>query len=84
VMGDRKILLFDEPTESMDHSTEERIKARLRDYCRGKTTVIVTHRNSLLDLVDKVIVIDQGKIIAAGPKASVLEALNQGRIGKAA
>ncbi len=82
-INDPPILLMDEPTGSMDHSSEEEIKQRLRTFAAGKTMIVVTHRTSLLDLVDRIIVIDSGKIVADGPKAQVVEALRQGRIGKA-
>lgn len=74
------ILLLDEPTGSMDFSTEEGVKKRLREHAKGKTMIVITHRTSLLDLVDRLIVIDRGRIVADGPKASVIEALRQGRI----
>jgi ATP-binding cassette, subfamily C, bacterial LapB len=45
--------------------------------------VVVTHRTSLLDLVDRIIVVDHGKIVADGPKATVIEALKSGRIERA-
>lgn len=77
------ILLLDEPTGSMDHSSEETIKQNLRRYAAGKTMVVVTHRTTLLDLVDRIIVVDNGKIVADGPKDRVIEALRQGRIEKA-
>lgn len=83
-IGDPPILLMDEPTGSMDHSSEEEIKQRLREYADGKTLIVVTHRTSLLDLVDRIVVIDGGKVVADGPKLQVVEALRQGRIGKAA
>ena len=83
-INDPPILLMDEPTGSMDHSSEEEIKQRLGTYTIGKTLIVVTHRTSLLDLVDRIIVIDSGKVVADGPKAQVVEALRQGRIGKAA
>lgn len=83
-INDPPILLMDEPTGSMDHSSEEEIKLQLRTFAAGKTMIVVTHRTSLLDLVDRIIVIDAGKIVADGPKAQVVEALRQGRIGKAA
>ncbi|MBZ0068663.1 MAG: ATP-binding cassette domain-containing protein, partial [Thiobacillus sp.] len=83
-INDPPILLMDEPTGSMDHSSEEEIKKRLGTYTIGKTLIVVTHRTSLLDLVDRIIVIDSGKVVADGPKAQVVEALRQGRIGKAA
>lgn len=83
-ISDPPILLMDEPTGSMDHSSEEEIKHQLSTFAAGKTMIVVTHRTSLLDLVDRIIVIDAGKIVADGPKAQVVEALRQGRIGKAA
>ncbi len=84
LIGEPPILLLDEPTGSMDHSSEEEIKTRLRSYAEGKTMFVITHRTSLLELVDRIIVIDSGRIMADGPKAQVVEALRQGRIGKAA
>ncbi len=44
--------------------------------------MIVTHRTSLLDMVDRIIVTDNGRIVADGPKESVVEALRQGRVGR--
>jgi ATP-binding cassette subfamily C protein LapB len=82
-IDDPPILLMDEPTGSMDHSSEEEIKQRLREYASGKTLIVITHRTSLLELVDRIVVIDGGKVVADGPKAQVVEALRQGRIGKA-
>ncbi|MNG41028.1 cysteine/glutathione ABC transporter membrane/ATP-binding component [compost metagenome] len=49
----------------------------------GKTMVLVTHHTALLDLADRIIVIDQGRILADGPKAEVVQALQQGKIGRA-
>lgn len=82
-LNDPPVMLLDEPTSAMDHQSEERLKARLRSYVDGKTLLLVTHRTSLLELVDRLIVIDQGQIVADGPKAQVVEALQQGRIGRA-
>lgn len=84
VINDPSILLLDEPTSSMDHSSEEEIKKRLRDFMPGKTVILISHRTSLLDLVDRIIVMDAGRIVADGPKDQVIQALRQGRIGKAA
>ena len=77
------LLLLDEPSSSMDHQSEEGLKQRLRRFAASKTMILVTHRTSLLDLVDRLIVLDQGQIVADGPKAQVVEALQQGRIGRA-
>jgi ATP-binding cassette, subfamily C, bacterial LapB len=84
VINDPPILLLDEPTASMDHSSEEDIKKRLAEFAPGKTVVLISHRTSLLDLVDRIIVMDAGRIVADGPKEQVVQALRQGRIGKAA
>lgn len=83
LLHDPPMLLLDEPTSSMDHQSEERLRLRLREYARNKTIILVTHRTSLLDLVDRLIVIDNGQIMADGPKAQVVEALQQGRVGRA-
>ena len=71
-------LLFSSFTQVLGVSQEG-----LRRFAAGKTIVLVTHRTSLLDLVDRLIVLDQGQIVADGPKAQVVEALQHGRIGRA-
>lgn len=83
LLNDPAILLFDEPTGSMDHSSEEEFKRNIATYSEGKTLVVITHRTSLLELVNRIIVIDAGKIVADGAKEQVVEALRQGRIGRA-
>lgn len=83
ILNDPPILLLDEPSSAMDHQSEDLLKSRLRRFATGKTVILVTHRTSLLDLVDRLIVIDNGQIVADGPKAQVVEALQGGRIGRA-
>ncbi|ACE86350.1 type I secretion system permease/ATPase [Cellvibrio japonicus] len=83
LLKDPNILLLDEPTGAMDHSSEEEFKRNMAQYAQGKTMVVITHRTSLLELVNRIIVIDAGKIVADGPKEQVVEALRQGRIGRA-
>ena len=77
------IVLMDEPSGSMDNSTEKTVKRRLERFLRGRTFLVVTHRTSMLDLVDKIIVMDDGKLVADGSKDQVMQALKQGKIGKA-
>jgi ATP-binding cassette subfamily C protein LapB len=84
VINEPPILLMDEPTGSMDHSTEVAVKRQLEGFIEGRTFMVVTHRNSLLEMVDRIIVIDNGKLVADGPKESVVAALRQGKIGKSA
>ena len=77
------ILLLDEPTSNMDHSTEAAMKRTFEKIVAGKTLILVTHHTALLDLVDRIIVIDQGRILADGPKQEVVLALQQGKVGRA-
>lgn len=83
LLNDPPILLMDEPTGSMDHTSEEEFKRNLLQMAANKTLLVITHRTSLLELVNRIIVIDAGKIVADGPKEQVVEALRQGRIGRA-
>lgn len=77
---DPPVLLMDEPTSSMDNTSEDLIKKALTPVVRNKTLLLVTHRASLLTLVDRLIILDNGKIIADGPKESVMNALKKGQI----
>jgi ATP-binding cassette subfamily C protein LapB len=77
---DPSILILDEPTSQMDQGSEARLRERLTDYCRDKTLIIITHRTSLLSMVNRLIVVDAGRIVADGPKDQVLQALNQGKV----
>lgn len=57
------ILILDEPTSSMDQATEGAVIERLKAWSTGKTLVMITHRNALLQLADRVLVVDGGQII---------------------
>lgn len=84
MLMDPGILLLDEPTSAMDHSSEQMLKQRLRNYAAHKTMIVVTHRNSLLEIADRIIVIDDGRVVADGPRDQVIQALQSGRVGRAA
>ena len=79
------ILLLDEPTSSIDHTTETEFKLRLSRFAKrfspGKTMLIATHRSSLIDLADRIIVINEGRIVTDGPRDEVIAALQAGRVG---
>lgn len=76
ILTSPNIMILDEPTNSMDGQTEEVFKRRIKDIVRDKTLILVTHRPSVLSLVDRLIVMDDGKIIADGPKEEVLKELS--------
>ncbi|MFB9355871.1 type I secretion system permease/ATPase [Sneathiella chinensis] len=67
------ILMFDEPTSSMDLNSERRFISRLKDFSKDKTLILVTHRTSLFSLVDRIIVLGNGKVVADGPRDEVLK-----------
>jgi ATP-binding cassette subfamily C protein LapB len=80
LLHDPPILILDEPSSSMDNRTESRMKSKLESILPGKTLILITHRASLLSLVDRVIVIDNGTVVADGPRDRVLEALKKGQL----
>lgn len=57
------LLILDEPTSSMDTATEATVLTRLREYISDKTLLVITHRNSVLKLVDRILVIENGSIV---------------------
>ncbi len=72
---DEPLIILDEPTNSFDNTTETIVKKRLYEYTRDKTLLLVTHKAPMLDLVERLIVIDEGRIVKDGPKKEVLKAL---------
>lgn len=77
------IMILDEPTSHMDNSSEDQLRQRLHGWVQGKTLLLVTHRTSMLSLVDRLLVLDNGRIVADGPKEAVIDALRKGRVGAA-
>src|SRR5206468_1778263 len=76
LVGDPTILLFDEPSAMMDFYSERLFIDRLQNILEAhKTLIIVTHRPPLLALVDRILVIDNGRLVADGPRDDVLQAL---------
>jgi len=75
LLHDPDILILDEPSSNMDNSSEVALKRRLAHSVGEKTLLLVTHRLSMLDLVDRLIIMDAGRIVADGPKNQVMAAL---------
>jgi ATP-binding cassette subfamily C protein LapB len=75
VLLNEPILILDEPTNSFDNTTESIVKKRLHEYTRDRTLLLVTHKAPMLDLVERMIVMDEGRIVMDGPKEEVLNAL---------
>jgi ATP-binding cassette subfamily C protein LapB len=72
------IFVCDEPTNAMDMQAEESFVRHIREQVKDKTFILITHRQHLLALVDRLILVDQGKVIADGPRDQVLRALSGG------
>ena len=74
------MLVFDEPSASMDAQTEQALIDRLQGEVQGRTMVLVTHRQPLLQLVQRVIVMDRGKIVMDGPRDQVMQQLTRPKV----
>ncbi|MBG9390040.1 VCBS domain-containing protein [Caenimonas aquaedulcis] len=75
LVGDPSVLLLDEPSSSLDLAGEQALRARLQTLRTGETLILITHRLQLLDIVDRVIVMHDGKVAMDGPRAAVMERL---------
>ncbi|TIT78239.1 MAG: ATP-binding cassette domain-containing protein, partial [Mesorhizobium sp.] len=73
-----KIVFLDEPSGSMDLASERQLIKQLRvAFDRNTTLIVSTHRYSMLELVDRLIVIEQGRVVADGAKEQVIQALQK-------
>ncbi|WP_455844067.1 heme ABC transporter ATP-binding protein/permease CydC [Pantoea agglomerans] len=72
LLHDGDLWLLDEPTEGLDASAEQQILSLLQHVTRGKTLIMVTHRLSGLDAMDRICVMDQGQIIESGSHAELI------------
>ena len=72
LVGRPPILLMDEPTSAMDLGHESELIAKLKNQLINQTILIITHRTSILELATRVLVLDQGKIVAQGPKSDFM------------
>ncbi len=71
LISDPNIIMLDEPTNSMDRQTEKSFINRLQNIVEDKTLIVVTHKTSLLQLVDRIIIVENGKVVVDGPKEEV-------------
>lgn len=80
LVRDPSIFIMDEPTAMMDNASEARLATRLGEYLKDKTFILITHRVPLLRLVDRLVVMDGGRMVADGPKDKIMEMLNKSQI----
>jgi ATP-binding cassette subfamily C protein LapB len=77
ILSNPNILILDEPTNMMDDLSENMFKNNLSKVIKDKTLIVITHKPSLLSLVDRLIVIEDGKIAADGPKEKIVAAFGK-------
>lgn len=75
------VLLCDEPTNAMDSNAEDNFARLIASESKDRTLILITHRTSLLPLVDRLILIDRGQVILDGPRTMVLEKIAAGKVG---
>jgi ATP-binding cassette subfamily C protein LapB len=75
LLYDPPVLVLDEPTASMDPTSEMRLRDKLKVLSQGRTTILITHKGAMLDLVDKLILMDKGQILAFGPRDEIIRRL---------
>ena len=74
------VLVFDEPSSAMDQQTESALLDRLEKDLTGRTFLVITHRTPFLRLVQRVIIVDRGKIVADGPRDQIISKLNRPKV----
>jgi ATP-binding cassette subfamily C protein LapB len=79
LVGDPPVIVMDEPSGSLDKDAESNLRVTLAELGKSHTVIVVTHSPVLLQACTNVIIMDHGKIKAAGPTRKVMEALNQQR-----
>ena len=77
--GKPPILVFDEPTSAMDQMTEAQLIDRLDTELKGRTFVLITHRPALLRLVERIVIVEGGKVVQDGPRDAVIQSLQRPR-----
>ena len=75
IIGNPQTLIFDEPTSSFDTQTERLFIERLKPLLQLKTFIVISHRSSLFELVEKICVMQEGLVVAYGPKDELLKRL---------
>jgi ATP-binding cassette subfamily C protein LapB len=83
ILNDPQILLLDEPTASLDARAEKQFIHSIKQTIKNRSLLLITHKMHLLQLVDRIIIIDQGKIVANDKKDIVLAQLEAGKFNAA-
>lgn len=77
--GRPQIVIFDEPTSAMDQGSEAQLIARLEAELQGRTFLLITHRPALLRLVERIVIVENGRVVQDGPRDAILKDLQRPR-----
>ena len=80
ILFESPIVIMDEPSASMDQMSENRLIGNLKTYVEDKTAIFITQKNTILSVVDRIIVMNEGQIYLDGPKDQVIAKLSGGSI----
>lgn len=75
-LKDPRVVLLDEPTTGLDQTSEVYALRALAHWCQSRTLVVVTHRSQVLQLVNRIVVVEDGKVVLDGPRDAVLKHLS--------
>jgi ATP-binding cassette, subfamily C, bacterial LapB len=75
LLYDPPVMILDEPTASMDPASENRLRLHLEVITKGKTTLLITHKGAMLSLVDRIMLLERGRILAIGPRDEIIRKL---------
>lgn len=78
IVREPTVLIFDEPTTGMDNALEARVRSTLSDFIKNRTFIMITHRTSILSLVDRLLLLEQGQIAGDGPRSDIMKKLGGG------
>ena len=73
LVGDPRILIFDEATSALDYESEHAVMANMRGICAGRTVLIIAHRLSTVRRADRIVVLEQGRIVESGSHAELID-----------
>ena len=80
LLRDPPVMIFDEPSSGMDDQSESAFKKTISNELKDKSLILITHRGSMLSLVDRLIVLENGRVLLDGPKDAVLDSLSSGKV----
>jgi ATP-binding cassette subfamily C protein LapB len=83
LLSQAQIVLLDEPTSAFDEQSEQQLLRALADELAGRTVILVTHRAAPLAIVRRIVILEDGQVVADGPRDAVLQAVRDRHAARA-